>query len=95
MSLLSIAEASSSDSELEDDESIKEGVYYMLKELAFIIASKEIFSTDKVSVIYHRSWSVYEKYVNGEYDGRPKEGYGFTVIAYHERTCERKTLFSG
>ena len=84
-------------SELEEDKSIQEGVYYLLKELAFILASKEIFSTDKVTVIYHRSWSVYEKYVNGEYDGQLKEGYGLAVISYHD-ACERvarRTSFSG
>ncbi|XP_067018790.1 uncharacterized protein [Acropora muricata] len=72
----------SSDSELEEDESVQEGVYYLLKELAFIISSKEMFGTNKIAVIYHRSWPVYEKFVNGDYDGEAKEGLGLAIINY-------------
>lgn len=76
------SESESSDSELEDNESVQEGVYYLLKELAFIISSKQIFRTESVAVIYHRSWPVYEKFVNGDYDGKPKEGLGLAIINY-------------
>jgi tRNA-dependent cyclodipeptide synthase len=72
----------SSDFELENDERVQEGVYYLLKELAFIISSKELFETDNVAVIYHRTWPVYEKFVNGDYDGQPKEGLGLAIINY-------------
>ena len=72
----------SSGSELEDDESVQEGVYYLLKELAFIIAGKDMFRTNKIAVIYHRSWPVYEKFVNGDYDGEAKEGLGLAIINY-------------
>jgi len=72
-----------SESELEEDENIQEGVYYLLKELAFIISSKEMFRTDNVAVIYHRSRPVYEKFVNGHYDGKPKKGLGLTIIKYN------------
>ena len=61
---------------------MQEGVYYLLKELAFIISSKEMFRTESVAVIYHRSWPVYEKFVNGDYDGKPKEGLGLAIINY-------------
>ncbi|KAL9967375.1 hypothetical protein ACROYT_G025584 [Oculina patagonica] len=77
------SESETSDSELEVDENIQEGVYYLLKELAFIISSKEIFRTDSVAVIYHRSWPVYEKFVNGDYDGEPKKGLGLAIIKYN------------
>ena len=70
------------DDELEEDESVQEGVFYLLKELAFIISSKEIFGTNKIAVIYHRSWPVYEKFVNGEYDGEAKKGLGLAIINY-------------
>ena len=72
----------SSDFELENDERVQEGVYYLLKELAFIISSKELFKTDNVAVIYHRICPVYEKFVNGDYDGQPKEGLGLAIINY-------------
>jgi len=72
-----------SESELEEDENIQEGVYYLLKELAFVISSKEMFRTDKVAVIYHRRWPVYEKFVNGLYDGEPKKGLGLAIIKYN------------
>ena len=70
-------------SELEEDENIQEGVYYSLKELAFIISSKKIFNTDRVAVIYHRGWPVLEKFVNGHYDGEPKKGLGLAIIKYN------------
>jgi len=76
-------ESESSESELEEDENIQEGVYYLLKELAFIISSKKIFRTDNVAVIYHRSWPVYEKFVNGHYDGEAKKGLGLAIIKYN------------
>jgi len=76
------SESESSDSELEDNESVQEGVYYLLKELAFIISSKEMFRTNQIAVIYHRSWPVYEKFVNGDYDGEPKRGLGLAIINY-------------
>lgn len=76
------SESEYSDSELEEDERVQEGVYYLLKELAFIISSKEMFRTDNVAVIYHRTWPVYEKFVNGDYDGQPKEGLGLAIINY-------------
>lgn len=75
----------SSDSEIEEDESVQEGVYYLLKEMAFIISSKEMFGTNKIAVIYHRSWPVYEKFVNGDYDGEAKEGLGLAIINYDLR----------
>ena len=53
-----------------------------MKELAFIISSKEMFGTNKIAVIYHRSWPVYEKFVNGEYDGEAKKGLGLAIINY-------------
>ena len=81
--LLNLFLLETSDSELEGDENIQEGVYYLLKELAFIISSKEIFRTDSVAVIYHRSWPVYEKFVNGDYDGEPKKGLGLAIIKYN------------
>ena len=46
------------------------------------MASKEMFRTESVSVIYYRSWAVYEKFVNGDYDGKPKEGLGLAIINY-------------
>ena len=71
-----------SDAELEEDGSVQEGVFYLLKELAFIISSKEMFGTNEITVIYHHSWPVYEKFVNGEYDGEAKKGLGLAIINY-------------
>lgn len=76
------SKSKSPDAELEEDESVQEGVFYLLKELAFIISSKEMFGANKITVIYHRSWPVYEKFVNGEYDGEVKKGLGLAIINY-------------
>lgn len=58
-------------------------MYYLLKEFVFIIFSKEIFRIDKVIVVYYCSWFVYEKFVNGDYDGELKKGLGLVIIKYN------------
>ncbi len=44
------------------------GVNYLLEELAFVLASPDIFSVSKTAYIYHKKWPIFEKLVNGEYD---------------------------
>jgi len=62
------------------NKAVEEGVHYLLKELAFLLASPSIFGVSHVAYIYHREWNVYERFVNGFYDGRPKEKLGFLIV---------------
>lgn len=66
-----------------DEESVdlSEGVLYLLKELAFLVAVPSIYENCKQFVfVYHRSWPVLEKYFNGCYDGIEKPSLGFVVF---------------
>ena len=71
------------ESEFTDEEvvDLKEGVLYLLKELAFLVAVPSIYENCKQFVIvYHRSWPVLERCFNGCYDGIEKPSLGFVVF---------------
>lgn len=66
----------------EDAETVdlEEGVKYLLKELAFLEIVPSIYeSCQEFVFVYHRSWPVLEKYMNGYYDNIPKPSLGFVV----------------
>ena len=59
---------------------LKEGVLYLLKELAFFVAVPSIYEDcDEFVFVYHRSWPVLERYFGGGYDGIEKPSLGFVV----------------
>lgn len=57
------------------------GVPFLLKELAFLLASPEILQVKKVGYIYHRRWPIFENLINGEYDGAARAHIGFLIVA--------------
>lgn len=60
---------------------LKEGVLYLLKELAFFVAVPSIYENCKEFVfVYHRPWPVLERYFGGCYDGIEKPSLGFAVF---------------
>ncbi len=65
---------------VEIEDAIGEGVYYLLKELAFLSASPKIFGTDRVAYIYHDRWEVYEHFVEGKFDGQKRSDLGFVLV---------------
>lgn len=59
---------------------LEEGVKYLLKEVAFLEVVPSIYeSCQEFVFVYHRSWPVLEKYMNGYYDNIPKLSLGFVV----------------
>lgn len=59
---------------------LEEGVKYLLKELAFLEVVPSIYeSCQEFVFVYHRSWPVLEKYMNGYYDNIPNPSLGFVV----------------
>ena len=58
----------------------KEGTNYILKEIAFLSVASKILNEEKLCFIYHREWKVFEKFLCGFYDGKPKEDLGFLQI---------------
>ncbi|MEX1111921.1 MAG: tRNA-dependent cyclodipeptide synthase [Candidatus Andersenbacteria bacterium] len=54
--------------------------HYLLSELAFLEFAPTFFSAAKVTYVYHAHWMVYEKYINGAYDGKPRNKLGFQIV---------------
>ena len=70
-----------SEKEIPDmNSAIKIAVHYLLSEIAFMEFAPEYLKADKVTYIYHRNWSVYEKYISGAFDDIPKNSLGFEII---------------
>ena len=65
---------------VEIESAIDEGVHYLLKELAFLSASPEIFETERVAYVYHNRWEVYEHFVEGKFDGQKRSDLGFVLV---------------
>lgn len=61
------------------EESYSEAVFYLLKEIAFIIASKDIYNATSINYIYHKPWGIYQKLIEGEYDSKKMEEYNFVL----------------
>lgn len=61
------------------EEAVREAVHYLIKELAFVWASLAIYNAKSVSYIYHNRWLIYEKFINGKYDGIKKPGLRFLL----------------
>ncbi|MDO8563910.1 MAG: tRNA-dependent cyclodipeptide synthase [Nanoarchaeota archaeon] len=62
------------------EKTLNEGVFYLLKELAFIIALPFLFNVNNVAYLYHRNWPIYEKFISGKYDGEIKKNLGFVIV---------------
>ena len=64
---------------------LEEGVKYLLKELAVLSVVSQIYENcEEFVVIYHRRWSVLEKYFDGEYDSISRPCLGFCVLEYNK-----------
>ena len=60
---------------------LNEGVLYVLKAFAFLVAVPTIYKNCKeFVVVYNRPWPLVEKYFNGCYDGIEKPSLGFVVF---------------
>ncbi len=62
------------------EDNINIGVEYLLEELAFVLASPDFFEVERTVYMYHRSWPIYEKLVNGLYDDQTKHNVGFLLV---------------
>ncbi len=59
------------------ESAIEEGVKYLLEELAFLLASTNIFGVKNVAYLYHRNWPIYINLIDGMYDGTIRNQLGF------------------
>lgn len=65
---------------VEIESAIDRGVFYLLKELAYLSASPKMFGTERIAYIYHNRWEVYEHFVEGKFDGQKRSDLGFVII---------------
>ncbi|MES2216356.1 MAG: tRNA-dependent cyclodipeptide synthase [Patescibacteria group bacterium] len=71
----------SSDKQLPEMESaIKTAVHYLLSELAFMEFAPIYLKSDRIVYIYHKEWPVYESYIAGKFDEKPRKYLGFDII---------------
>jgi tRNA-dependent cyclodipeptide synthase len=61
-------------------EAVKEGVHYLLSELAFLEFAPTFLESKHVIYVYHKNWPVYEDYVSGKFDGKPKLYLDFLLL---------------
>ena len=65
---------------IEMESAVEEGVHYLLKELAFLSASPEMFGVERVAYVYHHKWEIYEDFVAGSFDGQKRSDLGCVVV---------------
>ena len=53
---------------------------YLLEELAFLLAVKQMFNESAFSYLYHRPWPIFERLVNGDYSRKLEERIGFLEL---------------
>lgn len=54
--------------------------HYLLSELAFLEFSSVFLSSQNVVYVYHKNWPVYEDYIAGKFDGKPKLHLDFLLL---------------
>jgi polar amino acid transport system substrate-binding protein len=59
---------------------IEGATHYLLSEIAFMEFAPQFFNQDRVCYLYHRNWKVYEDYINGKFDGRPRDYLDFLLL---------------
>jgi tRNA-dependent cyclodipeptide synthase len=65
---------------------VKVAVHYLLSEIAFLEFAPELLGAEQVVYVYHRNWPVYERYVNGAYDGKTKPYLEFRLLEHPTET---------
>ena len=67
-------------STVEIESAIDKGIYYLLKELAFLSASPKMFGVKKVAYAYHDRWQIFEDFIKGKFDSQKRKDLGFEII---------------
>lgn len=58
------------------------GVHYLLSEIAYLECAPAFFHTKKITYVYHKPWPIYEEYIAGTFDDRPKAHLGFLLLTH-------------
>jgi tRNA-dependent cyclodipeptide synthase len=62
------------------DAAVESATHYLLSELAFLEFAPEFFAAKRVCYVYHRNWPIYENYLSGHYDRKPKPHLDFLLL---------------
>lgn len=58
----------------------KTATHYLLSELAFLEFAPTFLESDKIIYVYHKNWPVYEEFIAGKYDNRPRLKLDFLLL---------------
>lgn len=64
------------------EQDLKVAGRYLVNELALCDSAAEILNTDAIHYYYHRDWPVYEQFIAGAFDGRPRPEQQFHVLTF-------------
>lgn len=62
------------------DQDIEIATHYFLSELAFMLFLPNYVGFEKCIYVYHKSWPVFERFINGDYDQKKKDNMGFLLF---------------
>lgn len=62
-------------------DSLNEATQYLLKEMAYFLACESILQSKSITLMYHRRWQVFEKFLSGHYDGN-KTNIGLLIVEF-------------
>jgi len=62
------------------EKALDEAVQYLIEELAFVLASPDMYKVKRVFYLYHMTWPIYQRLIEGKYDGVQRNNLGFLLI---------------
>lgn len=62
------------------DAAVKTATHYLLSELAFLEFAPKFLESNNIVYIYHKNWPVYEDYIAGKFDSKPKLYLDFLLL---------------
>ncbi len=62
------------------EKALDEAVLFLIKELAFLLVSPDLFQVESFTYIYHKNWPVFENLIAGKYDGIVRKNIGYVIV---------------
>lgn len=62
------------------DSAVDIATHYLLSELSFLEFAPAFLDSQNVVYVYHKNWPVYEDYIAGKFDGKPKLYLDFLLL---------------
>lgn len=68
------------------DQAIDVATHYLLSELSFLEFAPAFLDSQNVVYVYHKNWPVYENYIAGKFDNKPKLYLDFLLVEHPHET---------